>query len=395
MSIMQVQDTAKSSRRLYTPQMNLRRMILTLSQVWSWLFLTSTIIYFSIEGTGFFTLRNSQNILVFLVPIMLLGLGQTFVIVSGGIDLSVGWVMGLASVASARLMRDWALPTRPDIVSDFLKQTNHLGLSTDMTLILIGIVTAIGIAALAGFINGLLIAKLKIQAFIVTLGISFVARGLGWMWSEGNVVGGLPIPLRKLGNEAMIYYIRGENGGLYFFNKPDVSGKQLRMLDRVLHWPVVITLILVIIAIFVLRKTQFGRHTYAIGGNKEAALRAGVHVDRQIMLLYTLSGITAGIAGFLYNAKYWGGAADAGEALLMMSIAAVVIGGASMFGGEGRITGTIVGALIMAVLQAGLIMTETDTFWQYVIVGIVIIVSVLIDQARDFIVGRAEMEQVS
>jgi ribose transport system permease protein len=392
---MQVQHTAKPSKRFSSPEINLRRIILTLSQVWSWLFLTTTIVYFSIEGTGFFSLRNSQNILVFLVPIMLLALGQTYVIVSGGIDLSVGWVMGLASVASARLMRDWALADRPDIVTDLLKQANTIGMSTDVTLIIIGCIAAIGISVLAGFLNGLLIAKLRIQAFIVTLGISFVARGVAWMWSEGNVVGGLPLMLRKLGNEAMIYYVRGENGGLYFFNKPDITGKQLRMLDRVFHWPVVITFMLVIIAIFVLSKTQFGRHTYAIGGNKEAALRAGVHVDRHTILLYTLSGLTAGIAGFLYNAKYWGGAADAGEALLMMSIAAVVIGGASMNGGEGRVTGTIVGALIMAVLQAGLIMTETDTFWQYVIVGIVIIMAVLIDQTRDFIVGRAEMEKGS
>jgi ribose transport system permease protein len=149
---------------------------------------------------------------------------------------------------------------------------------------------------------------------------------------------------------------------------------------------------LVLVAIFILRRTQFGRHTYAIGGNKEAAIRAGIPVDRHTIMLYMFSAGTAGVAGFLYNARFMGGAADAGDAQLMMSIAAVVIGGVSLFGGAGRVTGTIVGALILAVLETGLIMIDVQTFWKYVVVGIVVILAVLMDQTRDLIVGRAETE---
>lgn len=393
MSTTELPLEAKSSS-LSARRLNLKRAILVVSQVWSWLFLLLLIIYFSIEGTGFFTLRNSQNILVAIVPIMLMALGQTFVIIAGGIDLSVGWIMGLASVGSAKIMANLILEDRPAIFTSLFEQAEKIGISFDASAIFIGFLVGFALAVLAGFINGFIIAKLRIQAFIVTLGVSFVARGLAWIWSEGNVVAGLPVALRKLGNDSLLYYVRGEGGGLYFINKPEVTGTQLRSMDRVFTWPVVITFILVLIGIFVLRRTQFGRYTYAIGGNREAALRTGVPVDRHIILLYTLSGAVSGIAGFLYNAKYMGGAADAGEALMMMSIAAVVIGGVSMFGGEGRVSGTVVGALIMAVLSTGLILIDVETFWQYVVVGIIIVMAVLIDQARDLIVGRAETEQV-
>lgn len=375
-------------------RINARRLVLVVSQVWSWLFLLVLIIYFSIEGTGFFSLRNSQNILVNIVPILLLGLGQTYVMISGGIDLSVGWIMGLSSVVSAKVMANLILDNRPGAFTSVFEQLDKVGVPFYTSAILCGFVAGMALAIMAGVTNGTIIAKLRVPAFIVTLGVSFVARGLAWIWSEGNVVAGLPLKMRELGNESMFYYLRSGGGKWYFLHKPEVTGVQLRQLDRVLTWPVVITTILVLIAIFVLAKMPFGRYTYAIGGNREAALRAGVPVDRQTILIYTLSGTSSGMAGFLYNAKYMGGAADAGEALMMLSIAAVVIGGVSMFGGEGRLTGTVIGALIMAVLATGLIMTNVETFWQYVIVGIVIITAVLIDQARDLVVGRAEAEQV-
>jgi ribose/xylose/arabinose/galactoside ABC-type transport system permease subunit len=394
MSITERPLETESSRRLSARQINARRLIILVSQVWSWLFLLSVVIYFSIEGTGFFTLRNSQNILVAIVPILLMGLGQTYVIIAGGIDLSVGWVMGLASVTSARVMAALVLENRAGIFTTIFDQADKIGISYDASIILIGFVIALVSAFICGLINGVIVARLRVPPFIVTLGVSFVARGLAWIWSEGNVVSGLPVGLRKLGNNALMYYVRGENRKLYFAHKPEVSGQQLRMMDRVFTWPVVITFILVITAVFVLKRTQFGRYTYAIGGNREAALRAGVPVDRHTIMLYTLSGVTSGVAGFLYNARYMGGAADAGEALLMMSIAAVVIGGVSLFGGEGRMTGTVVGALILAVLSTGLILIDVQTFWQYVIVGIIIVLAVLIDQARDLVVGRAETEQV-
>jgi ribose/xylose/arabinose/galactoside ABC-type transport system permease subunit len=258
--------------------------------------------------------------------------------------------------------------------------------------ILLGLGTGLGVALLIGLSNGLIIAKLKVPPFIVTLGVSFVARGIGFLMAKGNVISGQPIAVSRLGNESLLYYVRGEGGGLYFFHKPHLTGQQLRMMDRVLTWPVLITFVVVVVGIFVLSKTQFGRHTYAIGGNREAAMRAGVLVDRHLILLYMLSAGTSGLAGVMHAWRFSGGAADAGDALLMLSIAAVFIGGVSMSGGQGRVIGTVIGALILAVLQTGLIMTNVKTFYQYVIVGVIVILAVLMDQARDLIVGRAEAE---
>ncbi len=153
-----------------------------------------------------------------------------------------------------------------------------------------------------------------------------------------------------------------------------------------------VTAIAVVIAVFLLHRTAFGRHTYAIGGNREASLRAGVPVDRMTILRLRLSGLMAGLAGVLHTARFTGGSGVAGEPLLLQSIAAVIIGGVSMFGGRGNIVGTVIGALIIAVLVTGLIMLNVEPFWQFIVIGVVVIVAVLIDQARDLVVGRAESQ---
>ena len=358
-----------------------QELALQLSRIWAWVFLALLIIFFffsvSLTSDGrvnFLTLRNSQNILVAITPVLLMGLGQTFVIISAGIDLSVGWVMGLASVVSALVIRS--------LVDD-------VGMAQELA-IAIGFAAGVSSALIPGFINGVIIAKLHVPSFIVTLGMSFIARGAAFLLSGGNVVGGQPQGVRNFGNEALLYYVSGEGGGLYFLKRPDVTGEQLRHLDRIFTWPVVVTAIAVTIAIFILRRTQFGRHTYAIGGNREAAVRAGVPVDRHTILIYMLASFTAGIAGVLHTARFSGGSSIAGDPLLLSSIAAVVIGGVSLFGGAGHITGTIIGALIIAVLTTGLVMLNVQPFWQFVVVGIVVILAVLIDQSRDLIIGRAE-----
>ena len=148
------------------------------------------------------------------------------------------------------------------------------------------------------------------------------------------------------------------------------------------------TAVVVAIAIFILKKTQFGRHTYAIGGNIEAALRAGIPVDRRIIQIYMLSAVTAGIGGFLSTLRFTAGSAVIGDPLLLSSIAAVIIGGVSLFGGAGSVIGTVIGSLIIAVLTTGLVMLNVQAFWQFIVVGVVVIVAVLIDQSRDLIMGR-------
>jgi ribose transport system permease protein len=141
--------------------------------------------------------------------------------------------------------------------------------------------------------------------------------------------------------------------------------------------------------VFLLHKTKFGRHTFAIGGNIQAAIRTGIPVDRHVIKLYVLCSMTAGVAGFLSTLRFTAGSAVVGDPLLLSSIAAVIIGGVSLFGGAGSVIGTLIGALIIAVLTTGLVMLNVQAFWQFIVVGVVVIVAVLIDQSRDLILrGR-------
>ena len=356
-----------------------QRVLLFLSRIWAWLFLALLVLFFVIAvplttggSVNFLTVRNSQNILVAIIPVLLLGLGQTFVIIGAGIDLSVGWVMSLGSVLSALALRaafNGGVPLFPAV--------------------LVGLFAGVGGAAAVGLVNGVIIAKLKVPAFIVTLGTSFIVRGVAYLMSENTTVIGLPADIRAYGNDALIYYISGEGGGLYFLHRPEVSGELLRRMDIILPYPVVVTAFVVAWAIFLLHKTQFGRHTYAIGGSMDAAVRSGIPVDRRVILLYVLSAATSGVAGFLSMLRFTAGSAVIGDPLLLSSIAAVIIGGVSMFGGAGTVIGTVIGALIIAVLTTGLVMLNVDAFWQFIVVGTVVIIAVLIDQSRDLIMGRA------
>jgi ribose/xylose/arabinose/galactoside ABC-type transport system permease subunit len=379
---MAVDNSTSAWTRITAPGDRQKQLALTLSRVWAWVFLALMIVFFVVSiridsggDVNFLTLRNSQNILVAIVPVLLLGLGQTFVIIAAGIDLSVGYVMNLGSVVSALAIRAVYNDGAPLFVSA-----------------LAGFLSAVAVTGFVGFLQGSIIAKLKVPAFIVTLGGSFIARGVALLLSENTTVIGLPRKIRDYGNESIMYVISGKGGGVYFFHRPEVTGAALRALDRVFTYPVVVTAIIVVIAIFVLKRTAFGRYTYAIGGNQEAALRAGIPVDRHIIMLYMLSATTSGIAGFLSTLRFTAGSAVIGDALLLPSIAAVVIGGVSLFGGAGGVTGTVIGALIIAVLTTGLVMLGVESFWQFIVVGIVVILAVLIDQSRDLIMGRMRSE---
>jgi len=358
------------------PLTHIQRVLLTISRLWAWLFLALLILFFVVtvpvfSGISFLSVRNSQNILVAIVPVLLLGLGQTFVIISAGIDLSVGWVMSLASVLSALAVRN----------------SFNAGAPLPLAVIL-GLLAGVFGGGIVGLVNGLIIAKLKVPAFIVTLGSSFMVRGLALLWSENTTVVGLPDGVRAYGNESLFYSIRGDHGGFYIFSPPPLTGDMLRQMDRILSWPVVVTILTVAFAMFLLHRTQFGRYTYAIGGNIQAALRAGIPVDRHIIKIYTLSAAMAGLAGFLSTLQFTAGSASIGDPLLLSSIAGVIIGGVSLFGGAGTIIGTVIGALIIAVLTTGLVMLNVQAFWQFIVVGAVVIIAVLIDQSRDLIVGR-------
>lgn len=336
---------------------------------WAYLFLLVMVIFFSVTGTGFFSLNNFSNILVTSTLVALMAIGQTYVVVTSGIDLSIGWTVGLASVISARTMRDLV--------------TGGMDVPP---AILIGIVAALLVALIPGFINGILIARIKIPPFIATLGMFGIIRGAAFLLTDGQqVVGNLPDTLREvlraIGNGSVAFFVPGQ-GIAWLQRPPDLPPEIIRGVAQLLPYPVIITAIVVVVFAFILGRTQFGRHTYAIGGNQEAALRAGINVRRHLILIYMLSAFTAGIAGVLHSFRYTAGAPQAGEAALLQSVAAVVIGGTNLFGGEGKISGAVIGALIIGVLQTGLVILNIDPLWQFIVVGVVIIVAVLVNQAQ-------------
>ncbi|MCH8091061.1 MAG: ribose ABC transporter [Proteobacteria bacterium] len=308
---------------------------------WSWLFLIGLLIFFEVWSRAVYGVSfllnpfNLQSIAIFAAAPLLLALGQTFVIIAGGIDLSVGFVMGLSAVVMARTMQ--AAP----------------GDGPGLALAL-GILVAFAVSLVPGVINGVLIARLRVPPFIGTLGMYGVARGAGFI-----IAGGMTVPVT--------------NSWLFEIG----SGKLLGV-----PTPVIITGVVIVVLHYVLSQTRFGQYTYAIGGNRDATIRAGINVRRHTITIYVIAAACAGLAGMIYTARFSAGAAQAGEPLLLDSIAAVVIGGASLFGGSGKIIGTVIGSLIIAVIQYGLVFIDVEPFWQFVAVGVVIIVSVLVDQAR-------------
>ncbi len=352
------------------------RLIQTLAQSWSYLFLLFVFLFFSLQGTNFFTVGNVSQILVNSTLVMLMALGQTYVIITAGIDLSIAWTVGLASVVGARVMRD--LMNGAPILG---------GTPTGLPVaLLIGIVLSLVVVIIPGFVNGVLVARIKVPPFIATLGMYGIVRGIAFLLTDGQqVVSNLPVELREFlrafGNGSLIYYIPGL--GVRWFTQPlDLTPDQLRNVDRWLPYPVLVTAVVVVIFGFVLSRTQFGRHTYAIGGNPDAAIRSGINVQRHLILIYIISALASGIAGLLYLARFTAGAPQAGEQQLLDSVAAVVIGGTSLFGGAGKIRGAVVGALIIGVLKTGLVNLNVDSLWQFVVVGMVIIVAVVVNQAQ-------------
>ncbi len=319
----------------------------------AWLFLLALLALFEIWarveygttflGNGF----NLQSIAVFAVAPLLLATGQTFVIISGGIDLSLGFIMGLAAVVAAHVVI-WANPLMPPGFA-----------------VLLGFFVGILIACVPGAVNGFLVAHLKVPPFIGTLGMFGVARGVAFL-----LAGGTTVPV----------------------SNPVLSGLGNGRLLGLIPWVVVITALFVLLMHYILSQTRFGQHNYAIGANPQAARRAGIDIKGHLLRLYILSGACAGLAGVLYTARFSAGAAQAGEPLLLDSVAAVVIGGASLFGGSGTILGTVAGAFVIAVIQYGLVFVDVKPFWQFISVGVVIIISVLIDQAQRAFAGGRQSE---
>ncbi len=328
-----------------------KTLVQRIADLRAWLFLLALIVGFEVwarldfGGTFILNPFNLQSIAIFAVAPLLLATGQTFVIISGGIDLSLGFIMGLAAVVAAHTINAF---------------TPGLGMPA---AVLLGFVAGVLVAGVPGTINGLLVSRLRVPPFIGTLGMFGVARGVAFLFA-----GGTTVPVSNS------FFASIGNGR--FLGVPYI---------------VIITAVFVVIMHYLLSQTRFGQHNYAIGANVQAARRAGIDIKSHLLRLYILSACCAGLAGVLYSARFNAGAAQAGEPLLLDCVAAVVIGGASLFGGSGTIIGTVAGAFVIAVIQYGLVFVNVEPFWQFISVGVVIIISVLIDQAqRRFSGGRQD-----
>jgi ribose transport system permease protein len=325
-----------------------RRTIPGLSSAFIFVILAGLVIAFSIvEGTAFLSAENFVTIAEDASELLLLAVGVTFVIITAGIDLSVGSILVLSSVIAAQTMV--ALSGTPEQVRNYQFPNQEVGIP-------VGIAAGLLVGLACGFINGLLVTKLKLTPFIATLGTLGVFLGTAQILSGGTNVPYVPTAVQsEIGTRDLLGF---------------------------LPVPIAIGLVVVIVAILALHLTQFGRYTYAIGSNAEAARRVGINVDRHLLKVYTLSGFLAGLAGIIDVARFNTASVGAHTLDNLAAISAAVIGGTSLFGGIGTIVGTLVGTFIPAVLRNGFIIAGVQAFWQEVAIGIVLLLAVYIDQRR-------------
>ena len=288
-----------------------------------------------------------------------LAMGMTFVIVTGGIDLSVGSIVGLCGMVAGYLMLNGV---------DLL-----IGYTVYFNVIEIVVITLI-VGILIGALNGWLITKLNVAPFIATLGTLYVARGAALLSSDGrtfpNLVGNADI-----GNTGFDYLGAG----------------------RILGLPVSVWILIVVAlaAAYFAKYTPLGRHIFAVGGNERAARVSGIRVDMVKMFVYMFSGFCAAIVGLVISSELMASHPATGESFELNAIAAAVLGGTSMAGGYGTIGGTIVGAFVIGILSDGLVMMGVSSFWQMVIKGLVIIVAVVVDQAQRRLQQKVTLMQMA
>ncbi|WP_026556839.1 ABC transporter permease [Arthrobacter sp. 35W] len=330
-----LQDAAPAKAASDKKSENITRLKSSLQQLLAFASLLALVIFFSVASHSFYQPANLSNILLSTVVTGLLALGTTFVIITGGIDLSIGTGMTLCSVMTAVFMTNMGMP------------------------MFVGVLCGILFGAMIGAINGLLIALLKIPPFIATLAMMMVAAGLALVISGTKPV-----------------YTTDVEG----FQKIFALGKSIPGL--VIPNAVFILFAAAIIAGVVLSKTVLGRYTYSIGSNEEATALSGVNVTKWKIWIYTVAGCFTGLAGVIATARLNSAQPAGGMGLELQAIAAVIIGGTSLQGGKGTIIGTVIGALIMAVLTNGLSIMSIPQEWQNVAVGVVILLAVYLDILR-------------
>lgn len=296
--------------------------------------------YLSAVSPYFRTTSNFMNILAQTSVTAILAVGQTLVIISAGIDLSVAAMMALAGSMAAVAMAYWGWN------------------------VWLGLILGLVVGTVLGLFNGIVITKGRIPDFIATLGMYTTARGVGLLITQG-----LPVPSHITAIQLKAYLPRE----LIWLGSGGILGIPV---------PAIVALGAVILGWFILQHTRLGRSALAVGGNREAARVSGINVDRTKIAAYAFSGLMAGVGGLVLTGRLNSANALMGEGMELQSIGAVVLGGTNLFGGEGTVVGTVIGALIMGVLGNGLNLLNVSAFWQRVIMGLVIITVVVFDQWR-------------
>jgi ribose transport system permease protein len=307
------------------------------STTWIILILAGMIVVFSLlEPDSFATVSNARNVATNAAILMVIAVGMTFVIITAGIDLSVGSVLVFSGVIAAKAMNGM--------------DGNGAG------VLIVGLLVALATGLAWGVLNGVLITKARVPPLIVTLGTLGMALGLAEIITDG-------VDIREVPPKLVTSIGVG------------------RLFDQI-PWLVVIAVGIAIAFGVILAATRFGRHTYAIGSNDEAARRAGINVDRHLIVVYGIAGLLAGLAGYMNLARFATTTIGGHSTDNLQAIAAVVLGGTSLFGGIGTVLGTVVGVFIPAVLQNGFVITGVEPFWRDVAVGAVLIAAVYLDQLR-------------
>jgi ribose/xylose/arabinose/galactoside ABC-type transport system permease subunit len=339
------------------------RVLTWLGERWSGIFLILLLVVFGLVGKNFFAVKNFSNILYYATIYLLLATGETYVIITGGIDLSVGFIMGLVMVVTAIVMREM----------------HAAGMAPALSMVA-GSAAGLALGVVPGLINGLLVARLRVPPFIATLGMYGVANGVTLNLCQGFPIYYLPPQVQKIGNLFVAYYLPGR-GFTFFQRPPDMAPEDIRRLIGIVPVTVLVAAILLLVFGFILVRTRFGRHTFAIGGNMDAAVRSGLNVPRHLVRIYVLSSMFAAVAGVLYTFRAGlGHFTTLSSSYELFAIAAVVIGGASLMGGRGSIGGTVIGVLILNVLENGLNIAGLPAFYRYIATGLILIAAVVIDQ---------------
>jgi ribose transport system permease protein len=327
-----------------------QQALLALSNSWLFVFLLLLIGWFwlTTPPDTFLSHSNLTQIALSTSEVVLLAIGQTFVIVTAGIDLSIGGIVFLSGVCGGEVMLKLSGTTEQVVING---QYPHASLG-----IALGVLVCVLTGAVCGLGNGLAITKLKLPPFIVTLGMLGITFGLGEVIDGGSY---LPAPVPP-----------GLSQGFG-------AGKFLGI-----FYPVWVAIVCLVVAHIAFVYTRFGRYTRAVGSNEEAARRAGISVDWHVMKVYTLAGLLAGVAAVVDLAIYTNTTAVSHRTDNLSAISAVVIGGTSLFGGVGSVLMSAVGAFVPTVLQNGLVIKGVQPFWQEVVVGATIIFAVYLDQLR-------------